>query len=258
MPDSLDFVVAIPARFASTRLPGKPLALIEGRPMIAHVVDRARESGAREVAVATDDARVADAVAPLGIHVVMTDAAHASGTDRLAECARHCGWSAQQIIVNLQGDEPLAPPQAIHKAAATLAASGARIATLAVALTDPQRLFDPNCVKLVMDAQGRALYFSRAPMPWARDHFVRDRLSLPAPGRWWRHVGLYAYRRADLEAFTALPPGMLEQVEALEQLRALEAGWPIAVAESPVPIPPGVDTPEDLARVRALLGGGGR
>lgn len=253
MSESLDFVVAIPARFASTRLPGKPLALIGGRPMIAHVVDRARESGAAEVVVATDDPRVRDAVAPLGIDVAMTSAAHASGTDRLAEVAAQRGWAAQRIVVNLQGDEPQAPPAAIRACAKALADSGAPIATLAVPIGTASELFDPNCVKLVRDAAGLALYFSRAPMPWARDAFRHDRLALPEPGRWWRHVGLYAYRCAALQAFTRLPPGMLEGIECLEQLRALEAGWRIAVATSPVPIPGGVDTPEDLQRVRGEL-----
>ena len=255
MSESLDFVVAIPARYASTRLPGKPLAPIAGRPMIAHVVDRARESGAREVVVATDDERVRDALASLDIAVAMTRPEHASGTDRLAEVVRLRGWAATQIVVNLQGDEPQAPPQAIRACAQALADSDAPIATLCVPIEEPAQLFDPNCVKLVRDAAGHALYFSRAPIPWARDAFNQNRLSLPAAGRWWRHVGLYAYRCGALTAFSALPPGMLEQVESLEQLRALEAGWRIAVASSPVAIPAGVDTPEDLARVRAQIEG---
>lgn len=258
MSDSMEFVVVIPARFGSTRLPGKPLALIDGRPMIAHVVDRARESGASEVVVATDDQRVRDAVAPLGIEVAMTASSHASGTDRLAEVAVQRQWDAQRILVNLQGDEPQAPPAAIRACAAALADSAAPIATLAVPLDDSRLLFDPNCVKLVRDAAGNALYFSRAPLPWARDHFQHDRLSLPATGHWWRHVGLYAYRCGALAEFSRLPPGMLEQVECLEQLRALEAGWRIAVATSPVAIPAGVDTAEDLERVRAAMSGGRR
>jgi 3-deoxy-manno-octulosonate cytidylyltransferase (CMP-KDO synthetase) len=253
MTDPVEFVVVIPARYASTRLPGKPLASIAGRPMIAHVVDRARESGASEVIVATDDERVRDAVAPLGIEVAMTSATHASGTDRLAEVARQRAWSASQVLVNLQGDEPQAPPAAIRACAEALASSQAPIATLAVPLEDARQLFDPNCVKLVRDATGHALYFSRAPMPWARDHFPESQLSLPECGRWWRHVGLYAYRCGALAEFTRLPAGMLEQTECLEQLRALEAGWRIAVATSPVSIPAGVDTPEDLLRVRAAM-----
>jgi len=257
MSEELDFVVAIPARYASTRLPGKPLALIAGRPMIAHVVERARESGAREVVVATDDDRVRAAVEPLGIRVVMTADSHVSGTDRLADCARQMAWEPEQILVNLQGDEPLAPPQAIRATAAALRDGDARMATLALPIRDATQLFDPNCVKVVFDVRGRALLFSRAPIPWARDAFSRSRLALPESGRWWRHVGLYAYRIGDLEAFTSLPPGQLEQSESLEQLRALEQGWAIQVRPSPVDIPPGIDTPEDLQRLRALMAGPG-
>lgn len=250
MSDALDFVVVIPARYGSSRLPGKPLAQIAGRPMIAHVVERARESGAREVVVATDDARVAEAAAGLGIDVAMTSAEHASGTDRLAEVAALRGWASERILVNLQGDEPQAPPAAIRACAQALAASDAPMATLAVPMHGTRELFDPNCVKLVRDRQGNALYFSRAPIPWARDAFAQDRLSLPAGGRWWRHVGLYAYRCAALAEFSRLSPGLLEAIEQLEQLRALEAGWRIAVATSPVAIPAGVDTADDLERVR--------
>ena len=252
MSAGLELVVAIPARFGSSRLPGKPLLPIAGRPMIAHVVDRALAAGASEVVVATDDARVAEAVAAQGIRVCMTRADHASGTDRLAECAALSGWSEQTLIVNLQGDEPLAPPASIRAVAECLASSQAEIATLALPIESTQQLFDPNCVKLVMDQAGRALYFSRAPIPWHRDRFQQDRVSLPGPG-WLRHIGMYAYRRSTLEAFTRLPAAWLEQVESLEQLRALAAGWTIAVTVSPVDVPAGVDTEEDLHRVRALL-----
>ena len=250
MSDQPEFVVAIPARHASTRLPGKPLRLIAGEPMIAHVVRRAREAGALEVVVATDDVRIADALAPLGVKVCMTSEAHTSGTDRLAECAEHCGWAEDRIVVNLQGDEPLAPPSAIRAAAAMLATSGAQIATLAMPIARSEELFDPNCVKLVRDAQGLALYFSRAPIPWHRDAFSHDRVSLPNE-TWLRHIGLYAYRVASLRAFAAMPPGNLERIESLEQLRVLEAGWRIAVALSPEPFPAGVDTEDDLQRVIA-------
>jgi 3-deoxy-manno-octulosonate cytidylyltransferase (CMP-KDO synthetase) len=257
----IDFVVAIPARFGSTRLPGKPLLPIAGEPMIAHVVRRALEAGARQVVVATDDSRIADAVAGLGIEVCMTAASHASGTDRLAEAAERLGWSGATIVVNLQGDEPRAPPAAIRALAAALADGDAPIATLAVPLDGAGPLFDPNCVKLVRDGRGRALYFSRAPIPWPRDAFAADRSRLPAVAGegegegegWLRHIGMYAYRAEALRRFAALPPGRLERIEALEQLRALEAGWPIAVALSPVAIPAGVDTADDLERVRAEL-----
>jgi 3-deoxy-manno-octulosonate cytidylyltransferase (CMP-KDO synthetase) len=251
------FIVAIPARFGSTRLPGKPLLTIAGQPMIAHVVQRALEAGAQQVVVATDDPRIADAVGGLGIDVCMTEATHQSGTDRLAEVATRLGWDEHAIVVNLQGDEPLAPPAAIRAVVDALRAGDARIATLAVPLVDPDLLFDPNCVKLVRDAQGRALYFSRAPIPWARDAFAIHRGALPASDGdgWLRHIGLYAYRVGALREFAGMPVGRLERIEALEQLRALEAGWSIAVALSPVAIPAGVDTEDDLARVRAALEG---
>jgi 3-deoxy-manno-octulosonate cytidylyltransferase (CMP-KDO synthetase) len=252
MSASPGFVVAIPARHGSTRLPGKPLRLIAGEPMIVHVARRAREAGADEVVVATDDVRIAAVLEPLGIRVCMTSPEHVSGTDRLAECARLCGWEEARIVVNLQGDEPLAPPAAIRRAADTLAASGADIATLATPLRDTAELFDPNCVKLVRDARGDALYFSRAPIPWHRDAFARDRTTLPN-GPWLRHIGLYAYRAGRLQAFAAMPPGALEQIESLEQLRVLEAGWRIAVAVTSEPFPAGVDTEDDLQRVDAHL-----
>ncbi len=247
-----DFVVAIPARFASTRLPGKPLRLISGEPMIVHVARRASEAGAAEVVVATDDERIAEAVSPLGLRVCMTSPAHVSGTDRLAECATLCGWGDERILVNLQGDEPLAPPTAIRAVAAALAASGAEIATLAAPITHAAELFDPNCVKVVRNADGNALYFSRAPLPWHRDAFAVDRIDLPA-GPWLRHIGLYAYKVGHLRRFAAMPPGALERIESLEQLRALEAGWRIAVPVTHEEFPAGVDTEADLQRVIARL-----
>lgn len=247
-----EFVVAIPARYGSTRLPGKALRLVGGEPMIVQVARRALEAGASEVVVATDDERIAAAIEPLGITACMTSTEHASGTDRLAECARLRGWPDARIVVNLQGDEPLAPPSAIRAVAQALVTAKAQVATLGQPLTDTGELFDPNCVKLVRDAQGLALYFSRAPIPWHRDAFARDRVNLPA-GPWLRHIGIYAYRVADLQAFAAMPAGCLEQIESLEQLRVLEAGWRIAAALSPEPFPAGVDTEADLARVEAAL-----
>lgn len=246
------FVVAIPARYGSTRLAGKPLLDIAGRPMIARVVERALRAGAREVVVATDDTRIADALAGESIEVCMTSAAHLSGTDRLAECALKLGWDDDTVVVNVQGDEPLVPEQAIRTLAEWLVQSGAPMATYAVPFDDTATLFDPNCVKVVADRRGRALLFSRSPIPWFRDRFNRDRVSVLSQ-RAWRHVGMYAYRAAALREFAAMPPGRLEQVEALEQLRALEAGWHIAVTAAPVPIPAGVDTAEDLERVRRMF-----
>ncbi len=242
-----DFVVAIPARFASTRLPGKPLRLIGGQPMVLRVAQRALAAGAREVWVATDDARIADALADHGVRIAMTAATHASGTDRLAECARIAGWSDQQIVVNLQGDEPFAPADGIACVANTVAQSGAGMATLATPISDINTLLDANAVKVVRGGNGDALYFSRAPIPWPRDAFAHDRSVMPS-GQWLRHIGIYGYRAAALRDFSALPIGDLERIEALEQLRALDAGWRIAVALAPSPFPPGVDTAEDLLR----------
>lgn len=246
-----DFVVAIPARHASTRLPGKPLLPIGGEAMVLHVARRALAAGAREVWVATDDARIAEALEGRGVQVAMTSPAHASGTDRLAECAAIAGWPDDAIVVNLQGDEPFAPADGIACVARTVAASGAGIATLATPIDAVETLLDPNAVKVVRAANGDALYFSRAPVPWPRDAFVRDRTTMPA-GEWLRHIGIYGYRVAALRAFATLSPGRLERIEALEQLRALEAGWRIAVALAPSPFPPGVDTPEDLARAQYI------
>lgn len=247
---SIDFVVAIPARYAASRLPGKPLRLLGGEPLVLHVARRALAAGAREVWVATDDARIADALAGSGVRIAMTSPDHASGTDRLAECAARAGWPDDTVVVNLQGDEPFAPPEGIHAVARTLAAGGAEMATLATPIEDTDTLFDPNVVKLVRDDQGLALYFSRAAIPWQRDRFARDRLGPVGEGA-LRHIGIYAYRAGFLRRFAAMPPGRLEQLEALEQLRVLEAGHRIAVGLTPVPFPPGVDTEEDLARAEA-------
>ena len=243
------FVVAIPARYGSTRLPGKPLLALAGEPLIVHVVRRAREAGAAEVVVATDDARIADALATSGVRSVMTDGGHASGSDRLAEAARILGWSDDTIVVNLQGDEPLAPASGIGAVAAALAEGDAPMATLATPLASSEELFDPNVVKLVRRADGRALYFSRAPLPWPRDAFARDRARLPDGVPFLRHIGIYAYRTGFLKRFTRLAPTPLERAESLEQLRALEHGHAIAVRIAPEPFPAGVDTAEDLARV---------
>ncbi len=253
---SLDFVVAIPARHAASRLPGKPLRLLGGEPLIVHVARRALAAGAREVWVAADDARIAEALHGAGVRIAMTSTAHASGSDRLAECADIAGWQDDTLVVNLQGDEPFAPAAGIRAVAEVLAASGAPMATLATPVTEAATLFDPNAVKLVRTATpwgwGDALYFSRAPIPWHRDAFARDRDTLP-PGEWLRHIGIYAYRAGFLRQFANMPAGVLERVESLEQLRALEAGFRIAVALTPEAFPPGVDTPEDLARAELHL-----
>jgi 3-deoxy-manno-octulosonate cytidylyltransferase (CMP-KDO synthetase) len=248
-----DFIVAIPARHNATRLPGKPLRLLAGEPLILHVARRALAAGAREVWVAADDARIAEALAGSGVRTAMTAATHASGSDRLAECAAIAGWPDDAIVVNLQGDEPFAPAAGICAVAETLRVSGADMSTLATRIDDAQALFDPNVVKLVRAGNGDALYFSRAPLPWARDAFAQDRNRLPEGGHWLRHVGIYGYRAGFLKRFASLPQTPLERTESLEQLRALEHGHRIAVALTPEPFPPGVDTPEDLARAERQL-----
>ncbi|HCT40429.1 MAG TPA: 3-deoxy-manno-octulosonate cytidylyltransferase [Moraxellaceae bacterium] len=250
----MGFKVVIPARFGSSRLPGKPLLDIAGRPMVAHVVERACQSGAEEVLIATDDERIAAAVQGMGAEVVMTSANHPSGTDRLQEVAQKKGWSDDTIIVNVQGDEPLIPPAVINQVARNIeASSAAGIATLAETLTSIEQLFNPNIVKLVRDVNDFALYFSRAPMPWARDAFAKDKTALPALDVYFRHLGIYAYRVGFLHAYVGWPPAVIEQVEALEQLRALYNGVKIHVGVAEVEIPQGVDTAEDLERIRALF-----
>lgn len=247
-----DFVVAIPARFAATRLPGKPLRMLGGKPLVWHVAQRALDAGTRGVWVAADDARILGAVEGGGVHGVLTSADHPSGTDRLAECAGLAGWSDDLIVVNLQGDEPFAPPAGIRAVAELLDRSDCEMATLAAPILERASLFDPNVVKVVADAHERALYFSRAPIPWDRDTFPGDD-EMFAAGTWLRHIGIYAYRAGFLRRFAALPPGRLEQLEKLEQLRVLEAGYRIAVTTTPETFPPGVDTPEDLAKAEAHL-----
>lgn len=251
----MSFRVVIPARYASTRLPGKPLRLLAGRPMLEHVHERALESGAAEVIIATDDERIRDAAAGFGATVCMTAATHASGTDRLAEVVAARGYAADDIIVNLQGDEPLMPADVIRQVAANLAAHpSASVATLCARLASSAELFDPNVVKVVCDAAGYALYFSRAPIPWNRDAFGADGRGLAQLEGYWRHIGMYAYRAGFLREYVTWPTCQLEQVEALEQLRALWHGRRIHVAEAAAATVAGVDTEADLARVEALLG----
>lgn len=250
------FVALIPARAASTRLPGKPLADIGGRPMVVHVADRAAASGASRVLVATDSADIAEAVRAHGYEALLTRADHPTGTDRIAEACTLLGLADDQIVVNVQGDEPLISPALIAAVAARLAADpAAAIATAAHPISDAEEFFNPNVVKVVCAANGHALYFSRAPMPWARDALAQapdERLLAPGlPAL--RHIGLYAYRTAFLHRFPTLPQGTLERFESLEQLRALEHGHAIAVHITEHAPAPGVDTPEDLARVRAWL-----
>ena len=249
-----DFVVVIPARYASSRLPGKPLQLIAGQPMIHHVWQQACKSSAKRVVVATDDPRIVEACQQFGAEVLLTRAEHNSGTDRLAEVAAQLGLSDEAIVVNVQGDEPLIPPVLIDQVAANLAANPqAGIATLAEPIEDVQALFNPNVVKVVSDKSGLALTFSRAPIAWARDAFAVSHERLPAAIPYRRHIGIYAYRAGFLHDFVAWGPCWLEDTECLEQLRALWNGVRIHVADALQSPPAGVDTAEDLARVRRLL-----
>ena len=249
------FKVVIPARLGSTRLPRKVLRPINGKPLVYYAWDAARNSGAAEVIIATDDVQVLEACEAFGADVRMTDARHNSGTDRIDEIARKAGWRADSIVVNLQGDEPLMPPRLIRQAAELLAADeGAQIATLCHAIHSAEDWLNPNVVKVVMDAAQNALYFSRAPIPWKRTGASRDNPQLPQDLA-FRHIGLYAYRVDALARFSSLPPSALEDCEALEQLRALSNGFRIRMGVADQPPPRGVDTEEDFVAVAALLAG---
>jgi len=244
------FSVIIPARYASTRFPGKPLADVAGKPMVVRVAERARRSGAAEVIVATDDARIAAAVARHGFEAVMTSRRHASGTDRIAEVAARRRYPARHIVVNVQGDEPLIAPSLIRQVASDLARHrAAAIATACHPIRNARELVNPNVVKVVLDRAGYALYFSRAAIPWARDGFARGVSRVPAALPAYRHLGIYAYRAAFLRAFTRLAPAAIERYEALEQLRALAHGHRIHCAVTRTAPHPGVDTPADLKRI---------
>lgn len=250
------FRVVIPARYASSRLPGKALLPIAGKPMVQWVYERACAAGALEVLIATDDERIARAAQAFGAEAVMTAAAHTSGTDRIAEVAQRRGWAGEDIVVNVQGDEPLIPPALIRQLAALLAAQPqADIATLATPVESLAELLDPNAVKVVSDARGWALYFSRAPIPWNRDGAAGPSSQRDFAGA-RRHIGVYAYRVAALARLTQLPRGALEEREQLEQLRALEHGLRVFVAEASEPPGPDVNTLADLERVSTRLSRG--
>ncbi|MFL6710753.1 MAG: 3-deoxy-manno-octulosonate cytidylyltransferase [Massilia sp.] len=245
----MEFTVIIPARLASTRLPNKPLADLGGKPMVVRVAERAALSGASRIVVATDHADIAAACAAHGVDVVMTRADHPSGTDRIAEVAAALGLADEAVVVNLQGDEPLIDPGLLSACAARIEA-GVPMATCAHPLHEMADVFNPNVVKVVLDRAGRALYFSRAPIAWHRDGFAASREVLPPGYAPLRHIGLYAYSNAFLQQYPRLEPSPLEAVEALEQLRVLWHGVPIAVHITDAAPAAGVDTPEDLARVR--------
>ncbi len=251
---SVHFKVVIPARYGSTRLPGKPLLDIAGKPMIAHVCERAQEADADEIVVATDDERIFQAVSDLGFKAVMTRADHQSGTERIAEVARLCGWADDEIIVNLQGDEPLIPPAYIREAAEVLAGQQqAGIATLAARINEPEEIFNPNAVKVVLNHAGYALYFSRAPIPWDRDTFTGSNGAPSGKLPYLRHIGMYAYTVDFLNRYCLWDASVLESVESLEQLRILWHGEAIRVEIVDKTPAAGVDTPEDLLRVEQVL-----
>jgi 3-deoxy-manno-octulosonate cytidylyltransferase (CMP-KDO synthetase) len=250
----VSFHVIIPARYASTRLPGKPLLLIGDKPMLQHVYERALACGAASVVVATDDMRIADAVAEFGGEVCLTAAHHQSGTERLAETAQQLQLPDDAIVVNLQGDEPLMPPELLHQVAALLQGDhGADMATLCTRIHTAAELFDPHVVKVISDRHGKALYFSRAVIPWDRDAFAVTTEELPASAVHFRHLGIYAYRVGYLKSYVTLEPCELERMESLEQLRVLWHGGAIQVAEASRVPGPGVDTAADLQRVCELL-----
>lgn len=248
----MSFTVVIPARYGSTRLPGKPLADINGKPMIQHVYERAQASGAAEVIVATDDTRILTAVEQFGGRAMLTRAEHQSGTERLAEVLEYLALADNEVVVNVQGDEPFIPPEIILQVAENLASQRqAPMATLAVPITSLAEMFNPNAVKVVADANGYALYFSRAPIPYQRGAFEEPGADFQlAPGSFMRHIGIYAYRAEFVHRYAEWTASPLEQLESLEQLRVLWHGERIHVAQAIIPPPAGIDTPEDLARAR--------
>jgi 3-deoxy-manno-octulosonate cytidylyltransferase (CMP-KDO synthetase) len=249
---TIPFYVVIPARYASTRLPGKPLLDIAGKPMVVWVTERAKASGAQQVVVATDDQRILEVTQQLGYQAVMTRADHASGTDRIAEVAQHEDWSEDAIVVNVQGDEPLIEASLIVEVANALANSkDAVMATACHAIHNQADFINPNIVKVVLDAASNALYFSRAPIPFPRDSFADATLPPELPV--YRHIGIYAYRTKFLKAYAHLKPALIEQFESLEQLRVLYHGYKIAVAVTQHAPAAGVDTQEDLDKVRNLM-----
>tara|TARA_R110002073_G_scaffold155231_1_gene310511 strand:- start:1304 stop:2068 length:765 start_codon:yes stop_codon:yes gene_type:complete len=250
------YTIVIPARYGSTRLPGKPLLDIFGKPMLERVWEQANNSGAERVVIATDDARVFDVAQGFGAEVAMTSVDHPSGTDRLQQVAEQLQLPADHIVVNVQGDEPLIPPTVIDQVALNLERhTEASVATLCEEIVTVKDLRNTNVVKVVCDAQGMALYFSRAPIPWPRDAFAETSDEMPATGKWYRHIGIYAYRTGFLHDYVRWEPAPGERLEQLEQLRALNQGVSIHVEQAIDPVPGGVDTEEDLMLVRGLFQG---
>jgi 3-deoxy-manno-octulosonate cytidylyltransferase (CMP-KDO synthetase) len=250
----MQFKVVIPARYASVRLPGKPLLELAGKPMIQHVYQRAVESGASEVVIATDDQRIADACGTFSADVCITSAHHRSGSDRIAEVVSSRGWAEDEIIVNLQGDEPCMPAELLHQVAQDMQGhEAAAVTTLCAEISDRNAMFDPHVVKVVMDNQGYALYFSRAPIPWHRDEFINSDSPLPTDIGFSRHIDLYAYRAGYLARFVTLDRAPVERAESLEQLRILWHGDRIHVSEASVEPGHGVDTQDDLKQIAEML-----
>ncbi len=250
-----EFTVIIPARFASTRLPGKILADIAGKPMLQHVYELARRSGAKHVCVATDDPHIQTACEAFQASVRMTARSHQSGTDRIAEAVEQLGLDSEEVVVGVQGDEPLLPPELVSQvAAAVVACPQAQLATLCEPIDQVRDLFDPNVVKVVRDERSMAIYFSRAAIPFHRAGFTNGQpIELPRSPIYYRHIGLYAYRVGFLRNFVAHGPAVCELAESLEQLRVLAMGGKIVCPEATDPPGPGVDTPADLERVRCML-----
>jgi len=248
-----DFKIVIPARIGSSRLPGKPMRMLAGRPMIAHVCDRALEAGASEIVVATDDERILQVAESRGVKALMTRENHGSGTERIAEVIERLDWADHEIVVNLQGDEPLMRPQLLAQLAATLTPdSGCEMATLAAPL-DAADVFNPHAVKVVLDGKGNALYFSRAPIPWDRDAFASEQNRIVQGRHYLRHIGTYAYTAGFIRRYVNFPASELESIECLEQLRVLWMGERISVLRIEQPPEAGVDTEDDLIRVNTLL-----
>ncbi len=247
----MKFIVVIPARYASTRLPAKPLLEIANKPMIQWVYERAVQSGAEKVIVATDDKRIFDCVKGFGGEVCMTAATHQSGTERLADVVEQYGFLADDIIINVQGDEPLIPPSVIRQVAMNLLSADAPLATLAVPIKNEAEVFDPNVVKVVSNKAGYALYFSRAAIPWDREGFSENPVNMHALLK--RHIGIYAYRAGFIKTYVNWAPSPLERIESLEQLRVLWYGEKIHLDIAVETPPTGVDTPDDLDAIRALV-----
>lgn len=250
----MSFRIVIPARFASTRLPGKPLREICGKPMITHVIERAQQSKAEEVIVATDSKEIAEAVSGLNVRICMTHANHQSGTERLSEVIEQLGFDDEQILINLQGDEPMMPPVCMNQVGQALEEDASvKMATLCTPLTDIKELFDPHAVKVIRDINDFALYFTRAAIPWSRDCFNETPRELPKHQQYYRHIGLYGYRAGFIRQYLEWESSDIEKTESLEQLRVLYYGEKIKVITAAIPPGPGVDTVDDLNRVCELL-----